>query len=465
MKNKILTTILMLCISTFLFPQDIIKEQKRMQWFKDAKFGLFLHWGLFSVTAGDWKNKPAKGYEHFMLYERIPWKEYAKIANDFNPVKYDADKIVREAKNAGMKYIVITAKHHDGFAMYNSKSSDYNIVKTTPYHKDPMIDLAKACKKYGLKLCFYYSLGRDWQDPDVPTNWPVKAGRSNTWDYPNEDAKKFSAYFERKVKPQVRELLTHYGPIGILWFDTPELIDKSESEELFNMIREIQPDCIINSRIGNGFGDYEVAEQKITPVAVSKPWEACITMSRNWGYNRYDSFYKSPELLVSHLIDVVSTGGNLLLNIGPKPNGELPQQSIERLEKIGKWLKDNGEAIFGTKPWKSTSNILSELEGKDTSAATMKDAINDATSKMKNTDIRFTSKGDDIFVFLRDWKQSRINIRAMSLSKIKIKSIELLGRSKIKVKWVQNQDSLIINIPQKPGYKIPILVFKVRLRF
>jgi len=232
-------------------------------WFTDGKFGLFLHWGLYSQTAGDWDGHPTKGGEHFMLYERIPVKTYAKIADQFNPTAFDADRWVQLAHDAGMKYIVITAKHHDGFAMYNSAVSDYNIIRRTPWAKDPMLALAAACKKYGLKLCFYYSLGRDWENPDVPTNWPTKAGRSNTWDYPDEDAKDLSKYVENKVKPQLRELLTQYGPIGIIWFDTPELITKKQSQEIRDLIHSIQPQCIINSRIGNGLGDYAVVEQSL----------------------------------------------------------------------------------------------------------------------------------------------------------------------------------------------------------
>lgn len=197
-------------------------------WFADGKFGLFFALGALFQTAGDWNGHPTKGGEHFMLYERIPVKTYAKIADQFNPTGFDADRWAQMAHDAGMKYLVITAKHHDGFAMYNSVVSDYNIVKRTPWAKDPMKELAAACKKYRLKLCFYYSLGRDWENPDVPTNWPVKAGRSNTWDYPDEDAKDLNKYVENKVKPQLRELLTQYGPIGIIWFDTPELITKNK---------------------------------------------------------------------------------------------------------------------------------------------------------------------------------------------------------------------------------------------
>ncbi|RYG06991.1 MAG: hypothetical protein EOO07_28235, partial [Chitinophagaceae bacterium] len=338
-----LAVILIVCLS---LTSRSFAQQPDMKWWNDGKFGLFLHWGLYSVAAGDWNGHKSKGNEHFMLYEKVPFKTYGEIGKQFNPTKYDPNEWVRLAKNAGMKYIVITTKHHDGFAMYNSAASDYNVVKMTPYAKDPIKLLAEACKKQGIKLCFYYSLGRDWQDPDVPTNWPKKGGHSNLWDFPNEDGKDIQKYFDRKVIPQVKELLTQYGPIGALWFDTPELITAKQSATLLKMIREIQPNCIVNNRVGNNLGDYKVSEQKIGEKIENKPWEACVTMSQGWGYNKYDTAWKKPELLVRQLVDIVSKGGNFLLNIGPKGDGELPAQSIARLKSIGTWMKVNNDAIY-----------------------------------------------------------------------------------------------------------------------
>lgn len=213
--------VLTLVFNPFFSEAQTAIVSKKMGWWKNAKFGMFMHWGLYSQTAGYWEGRKAKGYKHFMLYERIPLKTYAKITDDFNPVNYNAERWVLSAKKAGMNYLVITAKHHDGFAMFDSPSSDYNIKKRTPYGKDPMIELANACHKYNVKLGFYYSLGCDWQDPDVPTDWPTKVGRSNIWDYPDEAVKIFNLYFKRKVKPQVKELLTQYGKVDILWFDIP----------------------------------------------------------------------------------------------------------------------------------------------------------------------------------------------------------------------------------------------------
>ncbi|WP_309364836.1 alpha-L-fucosidase [Sphingobacterium sp.] len=435
-------------------------------WFTDGKFGLFLHWGLYSQTAGDWDGHPTKGGEHFMLYERIPVKTYAKIADQFNPIGFDADRWAQMARDAGMKYLVITAKHHDGFAMYNSAVSDYNIVKRTPWAKDPMKDLAMACKKYGLKLCFYYSLGRDWENPDVPTNWPVKAGRSNTWDYPDEDAKDLNKYVENKVKPQLRELLTQYGPIGIIWFDTPELITKKQSEEIKDLIHSIQPDCIINSRIGNGLGDYAVVEQSLVSTA-RKNWEACITMSENWGYNRHDTKWKSPELLVRNLIEVVSKGGNLLLNVGPKGDGTWPVESQENLQAVGSWMKTNGEAIFGTTVWSSgkqtTQAVQADIKVAEKEKAGMKDAVNDATSKEIVSDYRFTQKGKAIYLFVRSPSAATIDIPELAKDSFEIKSLSLLG-SPSKVKWTQGKDALQLSLPTVKGQEIPIYVYKIEAK-
>ncbi|WP_336828024.1 alpha-L-fucosidase [Sphingobacterium multivorum] len=435
-------------------------------WFTDGKFGLFLHWGLYSQTAGDWDGHPTKGGEHFMLYERIPVKTYAKIADQFNPTGFDADRWAQMAHDAGMKYMVITAKHHDGFAMYNSAVGDYNIVKRTPWAKDPMKELVVACKKYGLKLCFYYSLGRDWENPDVPTNWPVKAGRSNTWDYPDEDAKDLNKYVENKVKPQLRELLTQYGPIGIMWFDTPELITKKQSQEIKDLIHSIQPNCVINSRIGNGLGDYAVVEQSLVSTA-RKNWEACVTMSENWGYNRHDTKWKSPELLVRNLIEVVSKGGNLLLNVGPKGDGNWPVESQENLHTIGSWMKTNGEAIYGTTVWSGVKQALhtlpSDNKATEKDKVGMKDAVNDATSKEIVSDYRFTQKGKSVYLFVRSPSTATIDIPELAKSSLEIKSLALLGSSS-KVKWIQGRDSLQLSLPTVKDPKIPIYVYKIETK-
>lgn len=436
---------------------------------QESRFGLFLHWGLYSVAAGEWKGRRVKGNEHFMIHERVPLKEYAELATRFNPMKFDADAWVLAAKDAGMKYIVITAKHHEGFAMYDSPSSAYNLVKATPYGRDPMKALAEACRKHGLVFCFYYSLGRDWEDPDVPTNWPTKGGRSNLVDFPDEDKKVFSRYFERKVKPQVRELLTQYGPVGVMWFDTPELIPKVASRELREMIRGLQPDCIVNERIGNGMGDFAVAEQNLSTKLAGKPWESCITLSGMWGHNRFDDKWKSPEVAVRHLIEVASKGGNLLLNVGPTGEGELPGEAVERLAAIGRWMKVNGEAIYGTRAWRVASEnptppaTTPSSQPKREPGDRMQDAINDATSHATLPDLRFTAKEQAVYVLARSWKEPRVVIKALATGQCDIRRVELLGAI-APPSWEQTSAGLSVTLPADLDREIPIYTLKISLK-
>jgi len=324
------------------------EEAARLAWWSDARFGMFIHWGLYSQWGchypGTNGTLVSGGSEHMMLHLQIPLKEYAKIADVFDPANFNAGEWVAVAKNAGMKYIVITAKHHDGFAMYDSASSDYNVVKRTAWHRDPVAELDAACRKQGLKFGVYYSLGRDWEDPDCPT----KDGyRSNTWDYPNETNKIFAKYFERKVKPQVTELLEKYHP-AVLWFDTPEEISAAGSRELLALIRKLQPDCIVNSRIGHNLGDYDVSEQQIPGAADVKPWETCMTLNGHWGYFLGDEKWKSPGVVIHDLVDIISKGGNYLLNVGPTGEGIIPQGAVTDLNAVGAWMKTNGGSIYGT---------------------------------------------------------------------------------------------------------------------
>ena len=458
MKKFLIVFIILFCPVFSLLAQE---KSEEMQRFQDEKFGLFIHWGLYSQTAGLWKGQPSRGGEHFMLYERIPVKEYALIANDFNPVDFNAKEWVKTAKHAGMKYIVYTTKHHDGFAMYDSKCSDYNIVKKTPYGKDPLKELAEECKKQGMQLGLYYSLGRDWEDPDVPTNWPEKGGRSNTWDFPDEDAKVLSRYIERKAIPQIKELLTNYGDIAMMWFDTYELVTKEQSKEIREIIKTLQPHCLINNRIGGGMGDYAIVEQKLVDKINPKPWEACITMGRNWGYNQFDTVYKSPEELIRHLADIVSKGGNLLLNIGPTAKGTFPVQTAPGLEAFHKWLKSNGEAIYGTTPWKTFGeNLLPETSAKKEELE-FHDAEYDGTPKERVPDFRFTSKNNNIYAIARDVKGTKYTIKSLALAN-KVKKVLLLENGK-QIKWKQTAEGLEIELDKKTNPQFPIYVLKIEL--
>lgn len=333
-----------------LDPPEVVAA--RLAWWADARFGMFIHWGLYSQWGCHYPGPDGKllngRTEHMMRHLQIPRLEYAKIAALFNPVKFNADEWVRVARDAGMKYMIITSKHHDGFAMFNSPSDDYNIVKRTPWACDPIKELSEACQRAGLKFGVYYSLGRDWNDPDVPTD-PMRDGstRTNYWDFPDQSIKVFSRYFERKVKPQIRELLTQY-PVDMLWFDTPEKISPAESIELIKLIHSLRPNCIINQRVGNRYGDYRVEEQSIPVERLTDPWETCMTLNRHWGYYLGDENWKTPDVVIRNLIDIASKNGNFLLNVGPTGEGVIPAPSVSILEAVGRWLATNGAAIRGT---------------------------------------------------------------------------------------------------------------------
>ncbi len=319
------------------------KAQKdaRMKWWREARFGLFIHWGIYSVPAGFWKDKPVDSAGEWIMHNgRIPVADYAKFASEFNPVKFNAEEWVLLAENAGMKYIVITSKHHDGFAMFGSKASTYNIVDATPFRRDPLKELAAACQKHGIKLGFYYSQAQDWHQPGG-------ASYHGHWD-PAQNGS-MDVYLKNIAMPQVREILSNYGPIAVLWWDTPADMTRERALQFLPLLK-LQPGIITNNRLGGGFpGDSETPEQFVPPTGFpGRDWETCMTMNDTWGFKSNDHNWKSPETLIRNLVDIASKGGNYLLNVGPTSEGRIPEPSVERLEAIGRWLKVNGEAIYGT---------------------------------------------------------------------------------------------------------------------
>ena len=313
----------------------------RMKWWREAKFGMFIHWGVYSVPAGNHNGRPVGGAgEWIMCTGKIPMADYQKYAKEFNPVKFDADEWVSIAKNAGMKYIVITSKHHDGFAMFDSKASDWNIVKASPFHRDPLKELAAACRKQGIKLGFYYSQAQDWNNGGSEC-----AGRWDPAQRHNMDD-----YIDKVAVPQVKELLTGYGEFpAVLWWDTDCDMNHNRAAKL-NELLKLKPGIIVNNRLGGDFaGDTETPEQSIPPSGFKdRDWETCMTMNDTWGYKRDDHDWKPTKVLIRNLIDIASKGGNYLLNVGPTNEGLIPGASVERLREVGEWMKVNGEAIYGT---------------------------------------------------------------------------------------------------------------------
>jgi len=322
---------------------DETPEQRdaRMKWWREARFGMFIHWGVYSVPAGTYKGKqiPSIG-EWIMNTGKIPVAEYRQFAKQFNPVRYDPDAWVRLAKEAGMKYIVITSKHHDGFALFGSKASEWNVVDATPYGKDLLKPLSDACARHGLKLGFYYSQAQDWNNPGG-------AAAGGHWDRAQDGD--MDTYIRNVAVPQVKEILSNYGKIAILWWDTPVDMSRQRAEMLLPPLA-LQPEIIMNNRLGGGYeGDFGTPEQEIPATGTpGRDWETCMTMNDTWGFKSYDQDWKSTETLVRNLVDIASKGGNYLLNVGPTCLGEIPEPSVVRLKEIGKWMKVNGESIYAT---------------------------------------------------------------------------------------------------------------------
>jgi alpha-L-fucosidase len=310
-----------------------------LKWWREARFGMFIHWGLYAVPAGRWKGREVPGIGEWIMHrERIPVREYEGLARRFLPSRFDAEAWVRLARDAGMGYIVITAKHHEGFAMFRS-AHPFNVVDATPWKRDPMAELARACRKHGIRLCFYYSQDQDWHEPD---------GAWNDWDF-DESKKDFTRYLRGKVEPQLTELLTRYGPIGLIWFDTPYTIGRAHSAELKRLVHRLQPGCLVSGRIGHDLGDYgSLGDNQIPVGRIDGDYETPGTMNDTWGYKSGDRRWKPTGTLLYLLVDLASKGINYLLNVGPTARGEIPAPSVARLQEIGAWMKVNGEAIHGT---------------------------------------------------------------------------------------------------------------------
>jgi len=359
LKKVIFYTLFGLLLSgfQFTFAADTASEAKscsketaahrdqRLKWWRQGRFGMFIHWGIYSVPAGQWQGKSYNGAaEWLMNYAGIQVKDYEPLAAQFNPTEFDARQWVSLAKAAGMKYIVITSKHHDGFCMFDTKYTNYDIMDATPFHRDVLKELADECHRQGMPICWYHSI-MDWHHPDYLPR--------QKWDQRSPDGADFSRYVTY-MKNQLRELVHNYGKIGVLWFDgewqdtwTSQLGDDLEA-----YVRSLDPNIIINNRVGKrkqDNGDFGTPEQEIPATGIpGHDWEVCMTMNDTWGYRQGDNNWKSPAQLIHNLVDIVSKGGNYLLNVGPTSQGLIPQPSVERLQAIGKWLQTNGESIYGT---------------------------------------------------------------------------------------------------------------------
>jgi alpha-L-fucosidase len=407
--------------------------EERMQWWRDARFGMFIHWGPYSVPAGIYNGKEVNSTgEWIMNTAPIPISEYEEYAKQFDPRKFDAKKWARTMKEAGMKYMVITSKHHDGFGLWDSKVSDYDIVDFSPYGQDILKALSEACKEEGIRFGVYHSI-MDWHHPQAQgLNYP----EYNTQDSLKMNSR-FPEYYTNYLKPQVTELIENYAP-EIIWFDGEWIHEYTHEmgQEMYQYLRGLKPSVIINNRVDKGrqgmqgmnkedddyAGDFGTPEQEILEGAANVDWESCMTMNDTWGYKLNDHNWKSAEVLIHNLIDVASKGGNYLLNVGPTAEGEIPEPSLERLQEMGNWLRTNGEVVYGTEKLKAHFK--------------------------QGDDIRFTKKREEQIIYAISLKAPKKDLVLKFVKPLEGSKIELIG-SDIPLNYTYSEEEgLIINIPE-----------------
>jgi len=455
----------------------IIKEWDKMHQskvpalkeFNEAKFGMFIHWGVYSQLAGIWKGEKIKGLGEWIMYHaRIPREEYKNMCRSFNPVKFNAEEWVKAAKMAGMKYIVAMPKHHDGFAMYDSKVTDYDIIDATPFGRDPMAELYNACQKNGIKFSIYYSHATDWMDggdagvadylgshteekqKSLSDSW--KIWPSNTWD---PAPLSFTEYLEKKSKPQMKELLQKFPKMQEIWYDVPQRMNQKQSFEFYKLVYDVQPSCLINSRVGNDFGDFWIpGDNKIPGVEEAKEiyWETPGTLNNTWGYKSYDVDWKSTKELLYWITEITSKGGNYLLNVGPTAEGIFPKESLIQLKTIGEWMSVNGESVYGTTKWLVNHEGPANLSMKGTDDRE-KHGFN---LNFSSEDFWFSVKNNYLYVTSLNWPDSE-HIMIKSLSHLykdkfkRIESVQMLGYNK-KISWEMKKDGLHVSMPSyKPN--------------
>ncbi|MGJ8630590.1 MAG: alpha-L-fucosidase [Glaciecola sp.] len=435
--------------------------------FNENKYGMFIHWGLYSSLGGVYKGqKMHEGgtgptiAEWIMRRKEIPRAEYAALAKEFNPKDFDADEWVAIAKAAGMKYIVMGSKHHEGFAMFKSQVSDFNIVDATPFGRDVIKEMEIAARKAGLDFGVYYSNSLDWRDGGDggmkeygpgPGIKPRRAPMPNNWD---PAPVSFDSYIENKSIPQVKELLANYE-LSQIWFDTPIYIPARHSMAFYKTVYESNPEILVNARIGNGFGDIGTPGDNVIPdKASANTWEGIATTNHTWGYSSYDHDWKSPKELLYWLVANVSKGGNFLLNVGPDGQGVIPHESANILREVGKWLVVNGEAIYDSKPWIVDKEGPTSISMKGTGHRQNNKVSFDFTPQ----DFWFTTKENKVYMIA--FAQPEDNqVIVKSLHGLDIKNMRILGQTG-KVNFTQTQDDVAITLPNithsQVGYVLEI---------
>jgi alpha-L-fucosidase len=390
------------------------KAAARTASFRQATFGLGIRWGLYSVPAGEWKGQAFSGPGEWIMREaRIPVKEYAQLASQFTPAQFDAEAWVKFAEEAGAKYLVVTAKDRDGFAMYRSAASKYNVFDATPWHRDPLKELAAACAKHKMKLGISYSLGEDWQDPN---------GAGNDWDYPAESQKNLDLYLRGKAERQVQELLTGYGPLSLISFEAPP--DDARGRRFLDLAHALQPDAVVE--LGSK-GDYSTLPRDYIPAAASTGlWETSQTVNRTGGFKKYDNTWKSLDQLIFNLMDVVSKGGNYLVEVGPAPEGMIPRPILVTLQPMGEWLKANQDAIYGAGPT----------------------PFGDEFGQAQPSQWRCTTKAEKIFVTVFQWPNGTLELD--KLKRPVTKAYFLADPSHSPLPVTQTGAKITVSFPQDP---------------
>ena len=343
--KRILLLLSLTCLSCCGVPVVEQEDNSRTKHFEDSNYSMFIHWGLYSLLGSAWNGETYYGISEWIMnpsMAHIPVDQYMALAKDFNPTAFDADAIAKLARDAGMKYIIITSKHHEGFAMFHSKANAFNIYDATPFGRDPMKELAEACRKYGVGLGFYYSHNYDWTYPGASGGPEVDQ---------DGNKKTFDDYYHEKCLPQIEEITTNYGDLELVWFDMPGGIPEKYARELVEVVHRNQPRALVSSRVGYGLGDYETHGDSEVPLRnIDGIWEAIDMTNRSWGYSWYDTSWKTPKDILTSLLSVIARGGSYMLNVGPDGEGRIPEAAQQSLRSAGEWIARYPQVVYGTDP-------------------------------------------------------------------------------------------------------------------
>jgi len=488
-KHMKIVLMILLCLAAVFQDFNLDKSQLFKEWekmhdtkttlykdYNDLKFGMFIHWGAYSTLGGIWKGKQIPGLGEWIMYEaQIPRKDYKEVCKKFNPTGFNAEEWVKLAKEAGMKYIVAMTKHHDGFSMYRSKVTDFNISDYTPFKRDPIEEIYQACQKYDIRLGLYYSHSIDWMDGGDAGAAQYK---KEHLDYIDEYASNqfdpspvsFGDYIEKKAKPQMREILKKFPNLIEIWYDYPVKMNLQQSFDFYRLAHEYQPRCLVNSRVGNNLGDINTAGDNEIPAdngSDTKPFETPGTLNDTWGYKSYDNHWKSHKEMLLWIVEIASKGGNYLLNVGPDGNGIIPEESVKILKEVGAWMRINGDAIYGTHCWTTRKEGPTKTgingRGEDGNIRTESGQKISFDFSFTPEDFWFTARENYVYVIsLTTPVNEKIRVKSLFDYRRKIKSIQVLG-DEGSLKWQVSDNEVDIILPLKRKAKESGFVLKIEL--